>query len=76
MIVNFTSTPDVAGNPRALAQVLGTELLDDEVQPRVINLLKQCRNALPKVLQALPSHPDFAKLTPEQRARLETAISS
>jgi len=57
-------------------QVLGTELLEDEVQPRVINLLKQCRNALPKVLQALPSHPDFAKLTPEQRDRLEKAISS
>ena len=46
-------------------------------QVRVVgNILRQIRQGLPQVLQALPSHPRFAKLSPEQRSTLERAISS
>ena len=57
-------------------QILDTELLEDEYEERVINILRQIRTGLPHVLQALPQHPGFAKLTPEQRSALEQAISS
>ena len=57
-------------------QLLDTELLEDDVAPRVGNILRQIRQGLPQVLQALPSHPRFAKLSPEQRSTLERAISS
>ena len=57
-------------------KVLGTDLVDEETGARIANLLKQIRNGLPHVLQALPAHPSFASLSPEQRAALEQAISS
>ena len=58
------------------AQVLGTDLVEDEVATKIGNLLKQVRSGLPQVLQALPSHAGFQRLTPEQRGQLEAAISS
>ena len=57
-------------------QVLGTELVDDDVGARIGALLKKIHSGLPHVLQALPSHPGFAKLSNEQKAALEAAISS
>ena len=56
--------------------VLGTDLIEPDKAERLINLLKQIRNGLPHVLQALPSHPGFAALSVDQRAALESAISS
>jgi hypothetical protein len=56
-------------------QVLGTDLADEDTQKRISQLLKQVHAGLPQVLQALPSHAGFAKLTPEQKQQLERAIS-
>lgn len=57
-------------------QVLGTDLLEEEVAGRIGNLLKQVRSGLPHVLQGLPSNPGFVNLSAEQKAELEKAISS
>lgn len=57
-------------------QLLGTDLIDDDHALRIGNILKQVRSGLPHVLQALPTHPAFVKLTTEQRGQLEAAISS
>lgn len=57
-------------------QVLDSDVLDDDIAPRIVNILRQVRQGLPHVLQALPTHPRFAKLTPEQRTTLERALSS
>jgi len=57
-------------------QLLGTDLIEEELNARIGNLLKQVRDGLPQVLQALPSYPGFAALTPEHRSALERAISS
>lgn len=57
-------------------KVLGTDLVDDDTTTKIGNLLKQVRNGLPQVLGALPSHPGFNSLTPEQKGQLEKAISS
>jgi len=56
-------------------QVLGTDLVDPEVETRICNLLKQVRAGLPHVLSALPTHAGFATLTPTQRGQLEKALS-
>jgi hypothetical protein len=57
-------------------QTIGTKLVEPEVETRMGNILKQVRAGLPHVLGALPSHPGFAKLSAEQKGRLEAALSS
>ena len=56
-------------------QVLGTDLIEADDATRIGAMLQQVRTGLPHVLQGLTSHPGFAKLTLEQRASLERAIS-
>ena len=56
-------------------QVLNTDWIEEALGPRIGALLKQVRNGLPHVLQALPQHAGFAKLTERQRSELERAIS-
>jgi len=56
-------------------QILGTDLVDEEVSPRITHLLKQVHSGLPHVLQGLPAHPGFALLTPQQKGELEKALS-
>ena len=55
-------------------QILGTDVSDDDQARRISHLLKQVHAGLPHVLQGLPQHPGFAKLS-EQRSALEQAIS-
>ena len=50
-------------------QVLDSDVLDDDIAPRIVNILRQVRQGLPHVLQALPTHPRFAKLTPGSARR-------
>uniref|UniRef100_A0A7S0J6U6 TOG domain-containing protein n=1 Tax=Calcidiscus leptoporus TaxID=127549 RepID=A0A7S0J6U6_9EUKA len=57
-------------------QLLNTDLIDEDLNPRIVSLLKQVYQGLPHVLQQLPSHPSFQLLTVEQRQLLESAISS
>ena len=38
-------------------QVLDSDVLDDDIAPRIVNILRQVRQGLPHVLQALPTHP-------------------
>ena len=53
-------------------------IVDDyKTMLRIIsNLLKQVHAGLPHVLQQLPGHPAFAKLTDANKKSLERAISS
>lgn len=57
-------------------QLLGSDLIEEELAPRIVHLLKQVHTGLPAVLQQLPSHPSFGKLSEENRRKLEAAISS
>ena len=57
-------------------RVLDTDTCDDELAKRISNLLKQVHAGLPHVLQQLPGHPAFAKLTDANKKSLERAISS
>jgi HEAT repeat protein len=57
-------------------EILGTDLIEPGLELRITHLLKQVRDGLPQVLSALPSHPRFARLKPNQRTQLERALSS
>jgi len=70
---NHVRLPDVIV---VFGKVLGTDLVESASETQITALLKQVHAGLPQVLQALPSHPGFAALTPEQRSNLERAISS
>ena len=57
-------------------QILESDVIDEPLTTRVVHLLKQVHSGLPHVLQQLPAHPGFAKLTEDQRKALERALSS
>jgi hypothetical protein len=57
-------------------QLLESDEVEEELNPRMKHLLKQVHAGLPQVLQALPTHPGFQKLTDEHRRRLEQALST
>ena len=65
--------PDVV---LVFGQILESDVIDEALTTRVVHLLKQVHAGLPHVLQQLPAHPGFAKLTEEQRKALERALSS
>ena len=58
------------------AQVLNSDLIDETLNPRIANLIKQVHFGLPHVLQQLPTHPAFKALTQEQQHNLEMAVRS
>ena len=57
-------------------KLLNSEFVDEELNPRMIALLKQVHQGLPHVLQGLPTHPKFNQLTDEEKGHLERALSS
>jgi hypothetical protein len=54
------------------ADVLGTDLINEELAHRIVNILKQIRSGLPaEVLQHC-----WGSLKPEQQQKLQQAISA